>query len=132
MYRLQIRQLIIIRVDARAEEETRITTVDDLVVAKLDKVGLILLIAGRDEPVHLALELDFLVVAVGGVPFREAGLAPIAFLCVSMLRFVMRQCVEFGWLRGVGGDELAILDENERQHSGGRVGSSRLCRTPMC
>lgn len=51
--RLQVRQLVVVGVDARAEEEPRVPPVDDLVVAELDKVGLVLLVARRDEAVHL-------------------------------------------------------------------------------
>jgi hypothetical protein len=54
MYRLQIRQLVIIRVDAGAEEEARVPPVDDLGhVAELDEVGLVFLVAGGDEAVYL-------------------------------------------------------------------------------
>lgn len=77
VYGLEVRQLVVVCVDAGAEEEPRVAAVDDLVVAELDKVGLVLLVAGGDEPVHFALELDLLVVAVGGVPFCEAGFAPL-------------------------------------------------------
>lgn len=70
-------ELVVIGVDAGAEEEAGVAAVDDLVVAELDKVGLVLLVAGGDEAVDLALELDLFVVAVGGVPFREAGFAPV-------------------------------------------------------
>lgn len=73
---LEIGELIVICVDADAEEKPRVATVDDLVVAELDKVGLVLLVAGRDEAVDFALELDLLLVAVGGVPFGETGLSP--------------------------------------------------------
>lgn len=73
---LEVRQLVVIRVDARAEEEARVAAVDDFVVAELDEIRLVLLVAGGHQAVDLALELDLLVVAVGGVPFREAGFAP--------------------------------------------------------
>lgn len=72
---LEVRELVVVGVDARAKEEARVPPVDDLVVAELDKVGLVLLVARRHEPVHLALELDLLLVAVGGVPLGQAGLA---------------------------------------------------------
>jgi hypothetical protein len=58
MYRLQIRQLVIIRVDAGAEEEARVPPVDDLGhVAELDEVGLVFLVAGGDEAVYLLCTL---------------------------------------------------------------------------
>jgi hypothetical protein len=50
---LQVRQLVIVRVDARAEEETCVPPVHDLVIAELDEVALVLLVAGRDEAVDL-------------------------------------------------------------------------------
>lgn len=68
-------ELVVVCVDAGAEEEARVAAVDDLVVAELDKVGLVFLVARGDEAVDLALELDLFVVAVGGVPFGEAGFA---------------------------------------------------------
>lgn len=70
-------ELVVVCVDAGAEEEAGVAAVDDLVVAKLDEVGLVFLVARGDEAVNLALELDLFVVAVGGVPFGEAGFAPI-------------------------------------------------------
>lgn len=70
-------ELVVVCVDASAEEEARIAAVDNLVVAELDKVGLVLLVARGDEAVDFTLELDLFVVAVGGVPFGEAGFAPI-------------------------------------------------------
>lgn len=53
VYRLQICQLVIIRVDASAEKEACIAAVDYPVVAELDEVGLVLLVARRDEAVDL-------------------------------------------------------------------------------
>jgi hypothetical protein len=50
---LQVGQLVIVRVDARAEEEACVPPVDDLVIAELDEVALVLLVAGRDEAVDL-------------------------------------------------------------------------------
>lgn len=73
---LEVRQLVVICVDARTEEEPGVPAVHNLVVAELDEVGLVFLVAGRHEPVDLALELDLLVVTVGGVPFCQAGFAP--------------------------------------------------------
>lgn len=72
---LEVGELVVVCVDAGAEEEPGVAAVDDLVVAELDEVGLVLLVAGGDEAVDLALELDLLVVAVGGVPLGETGLA---------------------------------------------------------
>jgi hypothetical protein len=46
MYSLQICQLVIIRIDASAEEQACVPAVHDLVVAELDKVGLVFLVAG--------------------------------------------------------------------------------------
>lgn len=91
-------ELVVVGVDAGAEEEARVPPVDDLVVAELDEVGLVLLVAGRYEAVdlvvgkecqilkesapprpgvgYLALELDLLVVAVRRVPLGKPSLAP--------------------------------------------------------
>lgn len=55
MYRLQISQLVVVCVDAHAEEETRVPPVDYLERAELDKVGLVLLVSGSDEAVNLAV-----------------------------------------------------------------------------
>ncbi len=74
---LEVGELIVICVDADAKEEAGVAAVDDFVVAKLDKVGLVLLVARRDEAVDLALELDLFLVAKGGVPFGETGLASV-------------------------------------------------------
>ncbi|KYK59307.1 hypothetical protein DCS_00437 [Drechmeria coniospora] len=70
-------ELVVVGVDAGAEEEAGVATVDNLVVAELDEIGLVLLVAGSDEPVDLALELDLLLVAVGGVPLGEPGLSSV-------------------------------------------------------
>lgn len=58
MYSLQICQLVIIRVDASAEEETGVATVDDPVVAELDEVGLVFLVAGGYETVDLKMGIS--------------------------------------------------------------------------
>ena len=50
---LEVGQLVVIRVDARAEKEPRIPPVHELVVAELDEVGLVLLVARGDEAVDL-------------------------------------------------------------------------------
>ncbi len=44
---LEVGELVVVGVDAGAEEEAGVAPVDDLVVAELDKVGLVLLVAGR-------------------------------------------------------------------------------------
>jgi len=72
---LEVCQLIIIRVDAGAEKEPRVPSVHNLVIPVLDKVGLVLLVPRRNQSVHLAFDLDLLVVGVRHVPFRETGLA---------------------------------------------------------
>lgn len=52
---LQISKLVIIRVDASAEEETGVATIDDFGgAAELDEIGLVFLVARRHETVHLA------------------------------------------------------------------------------
>jgi hypothetical protein len=53
MYGLQVRKLVIVRVDARTEEESCVAPVDDLVVAELDEVGLVFLVSGGDKAVDL-------------------------------------------------------------------------------
>ena len=50
-------ELVVVCVNAGAEEEAGVPPVDDLVVAKLDKVGLVLLVAGRYEAVDLGLKV---------------------------------------------------------------------------
>lgn len=76
--RFKIRQLVVVRVYARAEEEPSIATVDDLgCAAELDKVGLMFLVARGDKAVDLALELDLLVIVVGTVPLGQACLASV-------------------------------------------------------
>ena len=51
--RLEVRELVVVGVDADAEEEPRVAPVDDLEGAEFDEVGLVLLVAGRDEAVDL-------------------------------------------------------------------------------
>jgi len=51
--RLEEGQLVVVGVDAGAEEEARVPAVDDLVVAELDEVGLVFLVARGDEAVDL-------------------------------------------------------------------------------
>lgn len=50
---LEVGQLVVVGVDAGAEEEAGVAAVDDLVVAELDEVGLVLLVAGGYEAVDL-------------------------------------------------------------------------------
>lgn len=65
---LEVGEFVVVGVDAGAEEEAGVAAVDDLIISELDKIGLVLLIAGGDEAVDFAFELDLLVVAVGSVP----------------------------------------------------------------
>ncbi len=53
MNRLEVRQLVVVGVDAHAEEQARVPPVHDLVVAELGEVGLVFLVAGCDEAVDL-------------------------------------------------------------------------------
>lgn len=53
MYGLQIRQLVIVGVDADAEEKPRVAPVDNLQVPELNEVGLMLLISRGDQAVDL-------------------------------------------------------------------------------
>lgn len=52
---LEVGQLIVIGVDTRAEEEACVATVDDLVVAKLDEVGLVFLVTRCYKPMDLMI-----------------------------------------------------------------------------
>lgn len=76
MYGLQIRQLVIVGVDADAEEKPRVAPVDNLQVPELNEVGLMLLISRGDQAVDLAFEFDFFFITVWCVPFRQAGFTP--------------------------------------------------------
>lgn len=51
--RLEESELVVVSVDAGAEEQPRVPPVDDLVVAELDKVGLVFLVARSYEAVDL-------------------------------------------------------------------------------
>lgn len=62
MYRFQIGQLVIIGVDAHAEEQAGVPSIHDLVVAKLDEVRLVLLIPWRHQSVDLVFEFKLLFV----------------------------------------------------------------------
>lgn len=115
---LEVGELVVVCVDAGAEEEAGVAAVDDLVVAELDKVGLVLLVARGDEAVDLALELDLFVVAVGGVPLGEAGLAPAQEREVWLARRFNRK--RGGSVVGL----LAVLDKDEGEH-GGALGDAR-------
>lgn len=114
-------ELVVVCVDAGAEEEAGVAAVDDLVVAELDKVGLVLLVARGDEAVDFALELDLFVVAVGGVPFGEAGFAPIRLLvlrwwfCLGEGSIVV--CAQRrAWMGRRRKGLLSVLDEDEGEH----------------
>jgi len=76
--------------------------VNDLIVAELDKVGLVFLIARRNETVDFALELNLLLVAKRGVPFGQTSLAPERSL-------VMAHCTRVKNL-------LSVLNEDKRKH----------------
>jgi len=68
--RLQICQLIVIRIYTRAKEQPGISPVYDLAAtAELDEVGLVLLVARSNESVDFALEFDLFVVIVRAIPF---------------------------------------------------------------
>ena len=51
----QIRQLAVVRVNADAEEEPGVAAIYDLQRAELNKIRLVLLVAGGDEAVNLLL-----------------------------------------------------------------------------
>jgi len=53
VYGLEIRELVIVGVDADAEEEAGVAAVDDFEGAEFDEVGLVFLVAGRNEAVDL-------------------------------------------------------------------------------
>lgn len=57
MYRFQIRQLVVVGVDADAEEEPGVTPINNLQGPELDEVGLVLLVPGSDEAVDLKRRL---------------------------------------------------------------------------
>jgi hypothetical protein len=51
----QVRELVIVRVDAGAEKKSCVPSVHDLVVAELDEVRLVLLVSRGDQAVHLGV-----------------------------------------------------------------------------
>jgi len=53
VYSLQVCEFVVIRIHAGAEEEASVSTVYDLQGPKLDEVGLVLLVSGRNEAVDL-------------------------------------------------------------------------------
>lgn len=111
---LEVGELVVVGVDAGAEEQAGVAAIDDLVVAELDEVGLVLLVSGRDEAVDLALELDLLVVAERGVPLGKTGFAP-----EERGRSVNRTGNPRGSSdRGWAGHVLSVLDEDEGEHRG--------------
>jgi hypothetical protein len=59
VYCFQIRQFIVVRIYAGAEEEACIPPVDDLVVAELDEVRLVFLISGSDQAVDLFYSVSY-------------------------------------------------------------------------
>lgn len=65
---LEVCKFVVVGVDADAEEEACVSSVDDFVVSELDKVGLVLLVAGGDESVDFAFELDLFFVREGRIP----------------------------------------------------------------
>ena len=54
MYSLQIGKLVVVGVDTDAEEQPRVTSIDDLQRAEFYKVGLMFLIPRCDKTVHFA------------------------------------------------------------------------------
>lgn len=66
MYGLQISQFIVRRVDTSAEEQSCISSIDNLArAAEFHEVGLVFLVARSNEAMDLAFEFDLLVVVVG-------------------------------------------------------------------
>jgi hypothetical protein len=56
VYRLQVRQFVVVCIDARAEEQPCVSPIHDLGhVAEFDEVGLVLLVARRDQAVDLGV-----------------------------------------------------------------------------
>jgi hypothetical protein len=54
VYSLKVCELVVVCIDACAEEEPGVSAIDNLGhVAEFDKVGLMLLVAGRDKAVDL-------------------------------------------------------------------------------
>jgi len=65
MNRFKICQFIVIRIDADAEKESGVSTIDDFCTAfELDEIGLVFLVSRSDEAVDLALKLHFLIILV--------------------------------------------------------------------
>ena len=54
----EISQFIVVGIHAYAEEEAGVAPVDDFVVPEFDEVGLVALVAGRDEAVDFAAQAD--------------------------------------------------------------------------
>lgn len=55
VYSLEVRELIIIRIDAHAEEQPRISPIHHAVLPELHEIRLVLLVPRRNQSVHLAL-----------------------------------------------------------------------------
>lgn len=70
---LEIRQLVVVGVDARAEEEARVPSVHHLVVPELDEVGLVFLVAGRYEAVDLKARTGCVLVELLQLRFSGNG-----------------------------------------------------------
>lgn len=91
----QIRQLIIIRVDADTKEQPRITPINNLERAEFDKVGLMLLISRRNQAMHFTLEFNFFFI-----------LGVIEGANVLVLLYIRR---ELKWRGRTGADGMASL-----------------------
>jgi hypothetical protein len=119
VYSLQICQLVIIRIHTRAEEQPGVATVHNLVIAELDEVGLVFLVAGRDEAVHLLLSEEQLEREGEGEGDGDRGCtSPFSFIFSSSLYgayhfarrvFPLLDSSAFK-TRGSGGSERAQLD----------------------
>lgn len=94
----QIRQLIIIRVDADTKEQSRITPINNLERAEFDKVGLMLLISRRNQAMHFTLEFNFFFILK--VWELEGGANVLALLYIRR---------ELKWRGRTGADGMAIL-----------------------
>ena len=74
MDRFEVKELIIVDVDAEREEEPRVASVDEFVRAELDKVGE-LGVSCCNEAMDLALKLGLLFVGVRAIVFAQPRLA---------------------------------------------------------
>ena len=55
---LEVGELVVVGVDAGAEEQAGVPPINYLVVAELDEVGLVLLVARRYEAVDLVFNVE--------------------------------------------------------------------------